>query len=118
MNIEPFIEANEDLMGRLLIGKATEGDQLQVHNHIEACDIYEDVYGQLCDMIEPYVQRQYSNPDGKLPASVVEGFGIVFREWLQRAELLEEVLNEVPHGWGESFSQSDLAERIRAALGG
>lgn len=31
--------------------------------------------------------------------------------------LLEEVLNEVPHGWGESFSESELAERIRYALG-
>lgn len=30
--------------------------------------------------------------------------------------LLEEVLNEVPHGWGESFSESELAERIRDAL--
>lgn len=32
------------------------------------------------------------------------------------ADLLSEVLNEVPHGWGESFSDSELAERIRAAL--
>ncbi len=30
--------------------------------------------------------------------------------------LLEEVLNEVPHGWGASFSDSDLAQRIRAQL--
>lgn len=32
------------------------------------------------------------------------------------SDLLEEVLSEVPHGWGESFSDSELAERIRAAL--
>lgn len=32
-------------------------------------------------------------------------------------ELLEEVLSEVPHGWGASFSESELAERIREALG-
>lgn len=31
-------------------------------------------------------------------------------------DLLSEVLNEVPHGWGESFSESDLAGRIRDAL--
>lgn len=31
-------------------------------------------------------------------------------------ELLDEVLNEVPHGWGESFSQSELAERIRQTI--
>lgn len=30
--------------------------------------------------------------------------------------LLEEVLNEVPHGWGESFSESELAQRIREAV--
>lgn len=31
--------------------------------------------------------------------------------------LLEEVLSEVPHGWGTSFSESELAERIREAIG-
>jgi hypothetical protein len=31
-------------------------------------------------------------------------------------ELLSEVLSEVPHGWGASFSESELAERIRNAL--
>lgn len=30
--------------------------------------------------------------------------------------LLREVLSEVPHGWGASFSESELAEKIRAAL--
>lgn len=33
-----------------------------------------------------------------------------------RDELLDEVLNEVPHGWGASFSDSDLARRIRTIL--
>ncbi|WP_038705857.1 hypothetical protein [Pseudomonas soli] len=31
-------------------------------------------------------------------------------------DLLSEVLNEVPHGWGASFSESELAGRIRDAL--
>lgn len=31
-------------------------------------------------------------------------------------DLLSEVLSEVPHGWGASFSESELAGRIRAAL--
>lgn len=30
--------------------------------------------------------------------------------------LLREVLSEVPHGWGASFTDSDLAEKIRSAL--
>jgi len=32
------------------------------------------------------------------------------------SDLLGEVLSEVPHGWGESFTDSDLAERIRQAI--
>lgn len=35
----------------------------------------------------------------------------------RRGDLLREVLGEVPHGWGASFSESDLAERIRTELG-
>lgn len=34
----------------------------------------------------------------------------------QLEALLREVLSEVPHGWGESFSGSELAEKIREAL--
>ncbi|WP_249414293.1 hypothetical protein [Pseudomonas sp. NY5710] len=33
-----------------------------------------------------------------------------------RDEVLDEVLNEVPHGWGASFSDSELAGRIRTIL--
>jgi len=32
------------------------------------------------------------------------------------SELLGEVLSEVPHGWGESFTDSELAESIRQAI--
>lgn len=35
-------------------------------------DIYEDVYEQITDAIEPYVIRQGGNPDAFLPASAVE----------------------------------------------
>lgn len=31
-------------------------------------------------------------------------------------ELLSEILDEVPHRWGASFSDSDIADRIRAEL--
>lgn len=31
-------------------------------------------------------------------------------------KLLAEVLSEVPHGWGASFSESELAGRIRDEL--
>lgn len=32
-------------------------------------------------------------------------------------ELLQEVLSEVPHGWGASFSDSELADKIRVFIG-
>lgn len=32
-------------------------------------------------------------------------------------EILQEVLSEVPHGWGESFNDSELADKIRVFLG-
>lgn len=34
----------------------------------------------------------------------------------QLEQLLKDVLSEVPHGWGESFSESELAQQIREAL--
>lgn len=36
--------------------------------------------------------------------------------YLTSVELLEEVLSEVPHGWGESFSTSELSNKIRNFL--
>lgn len=37
--------------------------------------------------------------------------------YITSLELLEEVLNDVPHGWGESFSDSELADKIRIFVG-
>lgn len=44
--------------------------------------------------------------DGKCPSCRI----------FELEELLREVLSEVPHGWGESFAESDLASRIRETL--
>lgn len=45
--------------------------------------IYEDVYDQCCDVLEPYVQRQ-GKQGGDLPASVVESLKILLDERVKR----------------------------------
>lgn len=52
-------------------------------------------------------------PDHECPSCQI--WGLEQRVSAMRA-LLEEVLSEVPHGWGDSFSDSDLAGRIRQEL--
>lgn len=42
--------------------------------------------------------------------------GALEQRILSLEALLNEVLSEVPHGWGESFSESELAQQIREAL--
>jgi hypothetical protein len=113
-----WIDNNDDLLERLITGKATEGDQLQAHNHIHDCDIYEDVYGQLCDLMEPYVKRAF-RPDGVLPASIVEGFGIVFREWAELAELQATIARlraELGECKGEYDRAVNRVDALRAEL--
>lgn len=77
-----FVDDHEDTMDRLSVGKATEGDQLLVFNQLHHADLYEDVYDQLTDMIEPYVQRG-ERPNGQLPASVVSSMQILLNFWLE-----------------------------------
>lgn len=52
-------------------------------------------------------------PEENCPSCQIGG---LTQEVTKFRALLEEVLNEVPHGWGASFSESDLAERIRESL--
>lgn len=47
--------------------------------------IYEDVYDQCCDMLEPHVQRQ-GKEGGDLPASVVESLKILLEERAEGGE--------------------------------
>lgn len=81
----PWIDEHSDTLDRLLAGKATEGDQMIVANHLQECDLYEDVYGQLCDMIEPHVSRAYQ--DGWLPASVVDSMRYLLDKEVARLNL-------------------------------
>lgn len=50
----------------------------------EEMGIYEDVYDQITDMIEPYVQREYINPNGTLPASVVGATQMMLEHWIKK----------------------------------
>ncbi len=43
--------------------------------------VEEDVYCAIADMIEPYVQREGSNPNGELPASVHDSVAILLDHW-------------------------------------
>lgn len=75
-----FVDDNEDIMDRLNIGEATKDDQLLVYNQLHYADIYEDVYDQLTDIIEPFVNRGI-RPDGELPASVVHSVEFLVKFW-------------------------------------
>lgn len=50
-----FIEDRADIMARLRDGTATPEDQRLAALALEECDLYQDVYTNLSDMIEPYV---------------------------------------------------------------
>ena len=75
-----WLDENEDTMSRLCVGRATEGDQMLAFNQLERCDIYEDVYAQLCDIIEPHVIRD--GKSGFLPASVVDSMQVLLDFYL------------------------------------
>lgn len=57
----------------------------------EEVSVEEDVYCSIADMIEPYVQREGTNPDGPLPASVHDSVKIIFDHWLKTRAPVGEV---------------------------
>ena len=48
---------------------------------MEILPIYEDVYQQLCEMIEPHVGRGHHKEEGQLPASVIDSMSILLKFW-------------------------------------
>lgn len=80
-----FVDDHEDTMGRLYTGTATEGDQLLVYNQLHHADLYEDVYDQLTELIEPFVQRG-ERPNGQLPASVVHSVEFLLKFWQENKQ--------------------------------
>lgn len=77
-----FIEDHEDTMDRLSVGRATDGDQMLAYNALHEADLYEDVYGQVAEIIEPFVNRM-TRPNGELPASVVDSVRILVDFWVK-----------------------------------
>lgn len=58
---------------------------LRVYKAIsEELPIYEDVYDQCCDLIEPYVERP--GKPGFLPGSVVDSLSLLLKKELERHE--------------------------------
>lgn len=68
---------------RLLNGEGTPVDQQEAAKALEEYDMYADVYDQITDLIEPHVQRDFINPRGQLPASVVHSVEYLLKFWLE-----------------------------------
>jgi hypothetical protein len=77
----------------------------------EEVSVEEDVYYSIADMIEPYMQREGSNPDGPLPASVYDSVQIVFDNWLKTRAQVGEVQGDALaqfEAWAKSNNYSSL----------
>ena len=73
--------------------------------------IYEDVYEQLCDMIEPYV----TDDDSSLPGSVVGSVKIMLGSWLAtRPEKTRPAVEELLTGNGISTELQDNGTYVDA----
>ncbi|MBC8739812.1 hypothetical protein F6X40_24160 [Paraburkholderia sp. UCT31] len=71
---------------REAVGASDDGAAVELDlwaNRLEARPdgIYEDVYEQITDMIEPQVRRALYNDDGPFPASVVDTVSILLEHW-------------------------------------
>lgn len=75
----------EVILDAMRDGPEEVGEQMaeRVYKAIsEALPIYEDVYDQCCDLIEPYVERP--GKPGFLPGSVVESMRLLLKKELER----------------------------------
>lgn len=85
---------------------------------IKACDgalpIYEDVYEQLADMIEPYVSRDGTNEDGAFPASVVETVQILLEHYLRSPKhISDKEIIKFTEKWFGEIPENGLFNRSR-----
>jgi hypothetical protein len=79
VNPPDWCDISEDSLGRLYVGRATEGDQLQAYNAIMECQVFADMYGEFKEKISPHVSDKGAS---ELPASVTDSFGVIFDHWL------------------------------------
>jgi len=75
-----FIEDHADIMERLAAGTATADDQKKAAAALNEADLYEDVYQNCTNKIEPYVER--AGQAGDLPASLCDSVDILLEFWL------------------------------------
>jgi hypothetical protein len=95
---------------------------------VESDDIYEDVYEQITDMIEPYVIRGYYPKDNAfLPASVVDSVGTLLKHRLENPtpgsglRLAREKLDEIGSliadtPWLHEYKNTGFTDRIEHLL--
>lgn len=76
-----FVEDHADIMERLAAGTATAEDQRLAAAALHEADIYQDVYNNCTDKIEPYIER-VTRPDGDLPASLCDSVDMLLEFWL------------------------------------
>lgn len=132
-------EIQSDTLERLLVGTATEGDQMLAHNLIDEVSVYYDIYNDFVDLIDPFVAA------GQLPASVHDSMRILLEHWGKTAveppavpvrsaedaaKFIEKKVDDYAHEYGQmeqdtgamNFSRagrdyvdclSELAEEIR-----
>ena len=85
-----FIEDRADIMARLRDGTATPEDQRLAALALEECDLYQDFYTNLSDMIEPYVYRGPDDRPARLfPASITSAVEIMLAAWVETPEVSE-----------------------------
>jgi hypothetical protein len=97
-----WVEANSNLLDSLAQGVASASSQKAAALYVQECAIYEDVYEQLCEMVEPHVTRP--GQSGWLPASVVDSVGLLLANELAR-RTSDGLMVSVPR---------DIAERMAA----
>lgn len=87
----------------------------------EEVSVEEDVYCSIAGMIEPYVQREGTNPDGPLPASVHDSVQIIFDHWLKTRAPVGEVqgdgLAALSASWRSCAEKHDENAREADSIG-
>lgn len=75
-----FIEDHADIVAALEAGTATAEQQKLAAAALQEADLYQDVYNNCTDKIEPHVLRA-GKFDGELPASLCDSLDILLEFW-------------------------------------
>lgn len=79
----------------------------------EHLPVYEDVYDQLGEIIEPHVRRPY-RPDAPLPASVVDSVGFLLREYLASQSTIAQLEDKLNKAIDLDFQRRERITQLEA----